>query len=96
MYTVVSRWEALPGKWDQFEAVGRKMRQAIRSWPGVESVQGVQIGGDALLAIIGYKSEADYQRLIQDPEGPFEKAGKENGIENVARWVWSERGESMD
>lgn len=95
MYTVVSRWDIKPGKYDEFEKAGRKMRAILKSWPEVSDARGIRIGPEAALAIVDYKSEADYQRLIQDPNGPFEKAAKEQNIENIGTWVWSERGEAM-
>jgi len=96
MYIVVSRWEALPGKWSEFEATGKKMRAAIRTWPEVEMVHGVRISEDAVFAIIGYKTEADYQRLIQAENGPFQQLAQQHNIESIAKWVWSERGEASE
>lgn len=91
MYIVVSKWEFLPGKREQFEKIGREMRDKLRSWPGVEYVQSVDLG-NAALAIVGYTDEKAYQQLISDPNGPFEASMAQHDVESTARWLWSERG----
>ncbi len=96
MFVVVSKWEALSGQWDAFEAVGHKMMALIRSWSEVEVFYNVRTGPESILSIIGYRSQADYERLVKDPNGPFEQASRETDIESVGKWIWSERGETFD
>lgn len=72
------------------------MMEVIRAWPEVEFFHNVKIAPESVLAIIGYKSKSDYERLIQDPNGPFETAAKAANIESASSWAWSERGETLD
>lgn len=96
MYLVVSRWEPFPGREDDFEARGRIMRNLLRAQPGVESIQGFRTEDGAAIAVVGYESEAAYARIVGDENGVFAKAAAENGIEDCARWVRSERGSTVD
>lgn len=72
------------------------MMAEIRGWRGVEEAFNVRAGDDYVLAVITYSDRTSYERLIQDPEGPFERAAAEHGIEQKARWEWSERGERLN
>lgn len=96
MYIVVSKWKINPGMEDQFMERGRKMRNFMRSQPGVEMVEAFRCEDGCSCAILGYKDEESYRRLVKDPNGPFERAAKENGLEEMATWQWSERGEAID
>lgn len=96
MFVVASKWESLPGRFDEFEVAGRKMMALIRSWPEIEFFHNVRVGPESVLAIIGYRSQADYDRLINDPNGPFARAAAETNIDAVSNWLWSERGETLD
>ncbi|HJP84166.1 MAG TPA: hypothetical protein VJ835_11760 [Fimbriimonadaceae bacterium] len=93
MYMVISKWEFDPASEGVVKDKARRMMQQIRAWDGVESAFNVRTSPGSVLAVIGYRDEATYQRLIQDPNGPFEKAAQESGIEQEAQWKWSERGE---
>jgi hypothetical protein len=93
MFVVVSKWEYLPSMEDEVRASARKMMETINAWPEVEFSYNVRTGENTICAIIAYRDEPSYQRLIQDPDGPFAKAAAEHGIENHAKWLWSERGE---
>lgn len=95
MYMVVSRWEMMPGKEEEFERIGKAMRGVLRAQPGVSSVYGIREGSD-VVAVVCYDDEATYQRIVKDPNGPFETAARQHGIENAARWVSSNRGEVLD
>lgn len=95
MYMVVSFWEANPGMEEQFENESRPMRDMLSSQPGVVMVHGFKSDGK-YVAIHGYEDEAAYRRIIQDENGPFNKALREHRIEDYARWVGSERGETTD
>ncbi|MBS1718240.1 MAG: hypothetical protein JSS72_10970 [Armatimonadetes bacterium] len=95
MYLVVSRWEPLPGKEKEFEAQGLAARDAIRNTPGVETVMGFTTEDGARIAIIGYKSKSVYEEIMGD-NGAFAKIAAKHQIENVAKWVRSERGEMVD
>jgi hypothetical protein len=95
MYIVVSKWEVLPGKQEAFEAAGRMMRDLMRSLPGVEYVQGLKSEDGNAVAIVGYTDENSYHAVMADG-GEFEKAARENNLESIGKWLWSERGEAVD
>jgi hypothetical protein len=96
MYMVVSRWEYLPGMKEEFERRGPAVRETIRSQPGVKFAEGFRTEDDGIFAVIAYNSKGDYDRIVNDPDGPFAKALAESKLEDCARWVSSERGETMD
>jgi hypothetical protein len=93
MYLVVSVWEALPGKADAFREHGMKVGSLLKKQPGVKLLEVFESGGK-FISVHGYADEATYQRLVQDPNGPFAKAMAEGRVEDYARWVSSERGET--
>ena len=95
MYLVVSKWTYEPSQKEAFRATGRKMRAIMRGLPGVEILHAMDCEDGNSIAIVGYKDKASYERIMADG-GPFEKAAKENAIEGVGKWVWSERGEEID
>ena len=96
MFWVLSRWKALPGKEAEWRERGVKVRDAMRRMPGVELVDSFETESGEVVAMVGYTSEADYDRITRDPNGPFEKAVAEHRLEEVANWVSSERGTSLD
>ena len=91
MFLVVSRWQAKPGMEEEFRRVGQSMRSELRAQPGVELVEGF-LSGDTVVAVHGYSDEAAYQRIVQDPNGPFAAAAAKHGIEDVATWIGSDSG----
>ncbi|HLJ56327.1 MAG TPA: antibiotic biosynthesis monooxygenase [Chthonomonadaceae bacterium] len=95
MYIVVSEWEVLPGKEEEFHRVAGAIGQILRTQPGVVMVEAFDSGGKKM-AVHGYKDEATYRALVQDPNGVFARAVEESGLEKIARWVRSERGETID
>lgn len=94
MFLVVSKWEVLPGKDAEFESASKKMRELLRSWPGVRFVEGLRNENGAI-AVVGYDDEETHRRLVLEPGGPFEKHAAELNLQNSARWVWSERGTAV-
>jgi hypothetical protein len=68
----------------------------MKSMPGVELVDSFQTENGDVVAVVGYKSEDDYNRLVRDPNGPFEKAVAAARLEEVSNWVSSDRGKSID
>ena len=94
MYLVVSVWEVLPGKADAFRENGMKVGSLLKQQPGVKLLEVFQ-SGDKFISVHGYADEATYQRLVQDPNGPFAKAMAESRVEEYARWLSSERGETI-
>jgi hypothetical protein len=94
MYLVVSVWEALPGKAEAFRESGMKVGSLLKKQPGVKLLE-VFESGDKFVSVHGYADEATYQRLVQDPNGPFAKAVAESRVEDYARWLSSERGETV-
>ena len=91
MYLVISQWKAKPGRDQEFEAIGHRMRDLMRQTPGVTFVEAIQ-GPDSIYAVHGYEDEAAYNRIVQDPNGPFAQAASEHGIEDVADWLNSVKG----
>jgi heme-degrading monooxygenase HmoA len=91
MYLVISQWKPKPGREAEFETIGRNMRALLRSTPGVQFVEGIE-GPDSFYAVHAYDDEAAYNRIVQDPNGPFNRAAAEHGIEDVADWLSSVKG----
>lgn len=96
MYIVVSRWEIIPSMQEEFESRGKSVRNILRSTPGVQLMEGFQTEEGGVVAIIGYDSRESYDRIVNDPNGPFAKAVAEHRLEECGHWVRSERGESMN
>lgn len=96
MYIVLSKWEFDPQYEQEVRTSSGEMMEAVRSWPDVEFAYNVRTGPANVVAVIGYKDEQAYQRLVHGPDSSFEKAAKQYGIEDHARWLWSERGEQVD
>lgn len=94
MYLVISHWEPMPGKDLDFEKIGPKVREVLRNHPGVELMEAIKSDGQ-YCAVHGYKDEATYHAVVDDPNGPFSKALAEFHLEDIARWVGSERGETL-
>lgn len=90
---VISKWDYDKAQEDQVREAGHKMMSTIRSWEGVEFAYNVRTAESSFCSVIAYRDEDTYQRLINDPEGPFVKAAAEHEIEKNAHWNWSERGE---
>lgn len=95
MFLIVSQWEAKPGKEADFERVRVKTAAAFRKQPGVEMVHSFK-SGKKLIAIHGYKDEATYRKLVDDPQGTFAKISAEHGIDEFGTWISSERGEATE
>ncbi|HXH60859.1 MAG TPA: hypothetical protein VNI20_05820 [Fimbriimonadaceae bacterium] len=93
MYGVVARWEFDPKDEAEIRSKIGPMTNEMLKWPGVVSSIDIKIAPNAILSVMTYSDEDAYQKLIHDPNGPFEKAAKDHDIERLAKWVWSERGE---
>ena len=50
---------------------------------------------DMGVAIIGYTDRETYERVVNDPAGPFAQALKDTGLEEVGTWQSSQRGETL-
>ena len=96
MYWVVSQWRPLPGREEEWTNRGRAVREAMRQIPGIESAEAFMGENGNAFAIVGYGSKADYERIVKDPNGPFERTIGEHRLEDVAEWISSERGEQLD
>ena len=96
MYIVASIWKLVPGKEAEAQALGLKMRDLLRSTDGVQSLTQFEIGPGERMVVMGYRDEATYQKIIQDPNGVFNKALADLNLESVMTWVQSWRGPSMD
>lgn len=96
MFIVVSRWEILPGMDGEFEKRSRAVRDAIRNQSGITFMEGFRTEDGAAVAVVCYESRQAYDRVVNDAEGPFNKAVTEHRLEECAKWVRSERGDSID
>lgn len=94
MYIVISRWEAVPGRQEDFDRIGPQVGAILRQQPGVRMVEVFKSGGQHV-AVHTYDDEAAYRRIVHDPAGAFAKAVESFGLENVARWISTESGESL-
>jgi hypothetical protein len=94
MYIVASLWEINPGQKAVAQPKGLEVRKVLRATPGVHSVTHFQPEENKVMAIIAYEDEAAYDRIINDPNGPFATAIKQHGLEDVMTWVQSWRGEA--
>ena len=96
MYMVVSKWRILPGKEQDFEDNGAKVRNVLRTQPGVLFMHGFRNSEGNAVAIHAYESEDAYNKVVHDPNGAFAKALAEYKVEQSAEWISSERGETLD
>jgi hypothetical protein len=94
MYLVISTWEALPGKEAEFDQAGPAVASVLRREPGVLFVEAIK-NGNQHIAVHGYHDEATYHAIIDNPNGQFAKAIAAKNVESVAKWISSERGETM-
>jgi heme-degrading monooxygenase HmoA len=94
MFMVVSYWEPLPGKEAEFEKTGPKVAAILRKQPGVVMVEGFK-SGKKLVSVHAYKDEATYRAVVDNPNGPFAKAAKQYALEEIGRWLSSERGATI-
>jgi len=94
MYIVVSHWRPKPGQETEFETLGKKMGEELKSQPGVKFLETFK-AGDQYVAVHAYQDEATYKKLVDDPNGPFMKLMAESDFEKVGEWLSSERGEAL-
>ncbi len=94
MYMVVSEWQPLPGKEEQFRQAGMATGSRLRQEPGVVMME-VFESGDKVIAVVGYEDEATYHRLIDDPNGVFAREHERNRVEDLGKWIRSDRGETI-
>jgi hypothetical protein len=52
--------------------------------------------GDDIFTVHGYSNETMYQKIVNDPDGAFTRSLQQSGIEEVADWIESWRGECID
>lgn len=97
MYIVVSKWETAPGASDEFRTgAGRQMRDWLRAQPAVEFVNEFETEDGNAVAVVGYKDQASYKKLILDDGSEFEKKAAEMNLAKMGKWLWSERGEAVE
>ncbi|MBX3111634.1 MAG: hypothetical protein KF857_06455 [Fimbriimonadaceae bacterium] len=92
MFVVVSKWEFDPMVEEATLATAGQMMAVIGSWDGVEEAYNIRTGPGHVLAVIKYRDEATYDRLVRAADNPFDKLAAEHGFDNGATWLWSERG----
>ena len=94
MYLVVSYWEVLPGHEEATRRVAPIVDSILRRQPGVVLVEAFESNGK-YITVHGYESEAAYRAVLDNPMGEFNRAILEHRVEEMARWVSSERGETL-
>jgi len=95
MYLVVSKWECLAGHEAEFRRNAVVMRNLLKKQPEVKLLESIATDGGGSVVVMGYRDEASYKSLIEDPKGVFAKALAEHKLEDHGRWLWSERGEAQ-
>ncbi len=70
------------------------MSELMRKEPGVVLLEGMK-SGNRYWAAHGYQDGATYNKIMQDPRGAFSKALAEYQVDKIARWISSERGETL-
>lgn len=95
MYLVISQWRPVPGREEDFDRISATMRQILRGQPGVKFLEAIK-GPDCFYAVHGYENEETYKKIIEDPHGPFNRAANEHMVEEVAEWLGSVKGTSVD
>lgn len=97
MYIVVSKWEINAGHREDFRSgPGREMRVWLRSRPEVEFVHEFETEEGNAIAIVAYKDEESYRKLILEPGSAFDQKMSEMNLSEVGNWLWSERGTPVD
>ena len=94
MFLVISEWEPVAGKEADFDREGSAVAATLRQQPGVVLLEMFR-SGNKRIAVHGYRDEATYHRLIDDPNGAFTRAQTEHGVEKLARWLGSTAGETL-
>jgi heme-degrading monooxygenase HmoA len=93
MFLVVSKWQAKPGKEEEFERVGMEMRAVLRGLPGITFAESFQ-SGSITTVVHCYLDEPTYHSIMDNEDSGFHKAAKEYNLEGVAEWLGSDRGET--
>ncbi len=96
MYIVSSKWEPLEGFEKAWQESSASTGHQLRAIPGVEFLHRFKNEQGQVVVTMGYTDEPTYQRLVIDPNGAVARLMAETDIESVARWISSERGESVD
>jgi len=94
MYLVVSQWEAFPGREEEFERVSPAVRAVLSQQPGVAFLEAFK-GNGHFIVVHGYDDEAAYQAVINNTDGAFQQALAAHHLEDMGRWLSSERGETF-
>lgn len=94
MYLVISRWEALPGREAEFDRIGPILSAILRKQEGVLLVEAIKCG-NGHIAVHGYRDEATYRAIVDNPNSEFSKALVANDADGIARWVSSDRGHTF-
>ncbi|NUM39550.1 MAG: hypothetical protein HUU52_10555 [Armatimonadetes bacterium] len=94
MYMVVSTWRIAPGMKDEAQRRSSPVREVLRSQPGVMLVEAIYEDDEAVAVHI-YKTEQDYDRIVNDPNGPFVQALEKHSLEEVMTWEGSRRGPTV-
>lgn len=95
MYYVASLWRAKPGCLAEAERRGKVCGDVLGRQEGVTSMLEFPVEGtEQVMAVVGYRDKATYERLVKDPNGAFMRAIVEQKMEDVATWEQSWRGEA--
>jgi hypothetical protein len=94
MYIVISRWSAKPGNEALVTEQGVEARARMRAIPGVKMIEGIEDQGEHVV-FHAYDDQATYDRIVNDPDGPFSKLMADMDFEAIANWNGSWRGEAL-
>ena len=94
MYLVISYWELLPGHETEAERVVPVVHGILRRQPGVLMAEAFQCDGK-FITVHGYASETMYRHVLDNPRSEFNQALLDFRVQEKARWLHSERGETM-
>jgi quinol monooxygenase YgiN len=94
MYMVVSYFEPVPDREDEFEDLGRTMAGILRRQPGVVSAEAFRSENKGVM-VAAYENEAAYNAIADNPDSEMARAAAEHHADDISRWLGSERGEAL-
>lgn len=96
MYCVVSKWHVETDNLDEFRRRGLAVQHELDQAPGIKNSFAFLNEAGELVAVVLYEDRAAYDRIMTDENGPFAKLVAQHRLEDVATWVSSERGDTVE
>lgn len=72
------------------------MRRRMLTMPGIEQIIAFHTSDSDVMVVVAYADEATYDKIVNDPNGPFVKNAAELKLEELMEWKQSWRGTTMD